>query len=261
MQNTDSPPAPQEEQVNRQTESPSSKLPPSIAKGFSHVMYSYGRFVFKARWFLLTFWIVALLASIPFALKTPSALQGGGYFNINSESVNVEHILNQKLHQPLSQVVVAFQSANTLVGDPAYQHEVSNFASHAKSFPYVTSVTVGGVGKDGHTTYVLVGFNHDPDYMQREMADFRTLLPSQNAAQPAHAYLTGTPAVYDKLTLITNQDVERADATALPLALVVLLIVFATVIAATTPLLLGITAVTTALAIIYAVALHSPTTS
>ncbi len=261
MQNTDSQPAPQEEQVNRQTESTSSKLPPSIAKGFSHVMYSYGRFVFNVRWFLLAFWIVALLASIPFALKTPSVLQGGGYFNINSESVDVEHILNQKLHQPLSQVVVAFQSASTPVSNPSYQQEVSNFASRVKGFPYVTSITAGGAGKDGRTTYVLVGFNHDPDYMQLEMPAFRTLLPSQNSAQPAHAYLTGTPAVYDKLTLITNQDVERADATALPIALVLLLIVFATVIAATMPLLLGITAVTTALAIIYAVALHSPTTS
>jgi RND superfamily putative drug exporter len=97
--------------------------------------------------------------------------------------------------------------------------------------------------------------------MQREMSAFRALLPDQDAANPAHAYLTGTPAVYDTLTRITISDVERADAIALPIALIVLLIVFGTVVAATMPLLLGITAVPVALAIIYVVALRTPTTS
>ncbi|MDQ2907314.1 MAG: MMPL family transporter [Chloroflexota bacterium] len=254
-------PVPQEEQGKQQVESTSSNQPPSIPKGISRVMYGYGHFVYRVRWFLLAFWIVGVLASIPFALKAPSVLQGGGYFNITSESVDVEHILNQKLHQPLSDVVVAFQSATTLVGDPVYQQEIKNFASRAKGFPYATSVIVGGVGKDGRTTYVEVGFNHDPDFMQREMPTFRTLLPSQNAANPAHAYLTGTPAIYDTLTRITNTDVERADSIALPIALVGLLLVFATVVAAMMPLLLGVTAVSVALAIIYAVALSTPTTS
>jgi RND superfamily putative drug exporter len=224
-------------------------------------MYRYGGLVYKARWIMVAFWIVAVLASIPFALKSPSVLQGGGYFNISSESVDVEHIQSEKLHQPLSQVVVVFHAATASVSDPAYQREVEAFASRARSFPYATSATVGPAGDDGRTTYVLVGFDHDPDYMQREMSAFRALLPDQDAANPAHAYLTGTPAVYDTLTRITVSDVERADAIALPIALIVLLIVFGTVVAATMPLLLGITAVPVALAIIYVVALRTPTTS
>jgi RND superfamily putative drug exporter len=234
---------------------------PPAAGALSRVMYRYGRLIYRLRWIVVAFWIVTVLASIPFALKSPSALQGGGYFNISSESVDVEHIQSQKLHQPLSQVVVAFQAPTTPVTDPAYQQEVAAFASRARGFRYVTSVAVGGAGKDGRTTYVTVGFDHDPDYMQREMTDFRPLLPDQDATNPARAYLTGIPAVYDTLTNVTVGDVERADATALPIALIVLLIVFGTVAAAATPLLLGVTAVPVALAIIYAIALHNPTTT
>jgi RND superfamily putative drug exporter len=234
---------------------------PAVPPGLSRVMFRYGGWVCRVRWIMVAFWIAALLTSIPFALKSPSVLQGGGYFNISSESVDVDNVLSQKLGRPLSQVVIAFRSAATSVDDPAYQREVAAFAARARSFPHTTSATVGVAGEDGRTTYVLVGFDRDPDYMQREMAAFRALLPDQDATNPARAYLTGTPAVYDTLTRVTVEDVERADAIALPIALVVLLIVFGTVVAATMPLLLGITAVPVALAIIYAIALHTPTTT
>lgn len=224
-------------------------------------MYRYGLIVYRLRWLTVAFWAAAVLASLPFALKSPSVLQGGGYFTIGGQATDVEHILSQRLHHPLSQVVVAFQSATTPVSNPAYRHEIATFAARARGFPYVTSAVPGGPGRNGRTAYVLVGFNHDPDYMQREMPAFRELLPRQGTANPAQTFLTGTPAVYDTLTRITVKDVERADATALPIALIVMLAVFGTAVAAMMPLLLGLAAVPTALAIIYLIALHQPMTS
>jgi RND superfamily putative drug exporter len=224
-------------------------------------MHRYGLLVYRFRWLTVTFWLTVVLVSVPFALKSPSVLQGGGYFNISGQAADAQSILSQQLHQPLSQVVVVFQSATVPVTDPAYQREVRAFAVRARTFPYVTSATPGGPGKNGRSAYVLVGFNHDPDYMQREMPAFRTLLPRHDAANPAQAFLTGTPAVYDTLTRVTVQDVERADSLALPVALIVMLVVFGAAVAAMMPLLLGLSVVPTALAIIYVIALHEPMTS
>jgi putative drug exporter of the RND superfamily len=224
-------------------------------------MYRYGLLVYRFRWFVVTFWVAAVLASLPFALKSPSVLQGGGYFTISGQATDVEHILSRRLHQPLSQVVVVFQSATLPAAGLAYRHEIRTFTARARGFPYVTSVMPGGPGRNGRTAYVLVGFDRDPDYMQREMSAFRALLPTQDTANPAQAFLTGTPAVYDTLTRITVRDAERADATALPIALIVMLVVFGTAVAAMMPLLLGLAAVPTALAIIYLIALHQPMTS
>ena len=67
----------------------------------------------------------------------------------DSEAVDVEHIQNQKLHQPLSQVVVVFQSPTTPVSDPAYQREVDTLAARARGFRHVTSVRRGDVSADG----------------------------------------------------------------------------------------------------------------
>jgi len=241
---------------------PDHSSPRAIPQGLPRSgMHRYGLLVYRFRWLTVTFWIAAVLASLPFALKSPSVLQGGGYFNISGQAADAQRILSQKLHQPLSQVVVVFQAATAPVTDHAFQREVRTFAARARGFPYVTSVLPGGPGKNGRSAYVLVGFNHNPDYMQREMPAFRTLLPRLDAANPAQTFLTGTPAVYDALTRVTVHDVERADSTALPVALIVMLVVFATAVAAMTPLLLGLAAVPTALAIIYLIALHEPMTS
>ena len=191
--------------------------------------------------------------SIPFAGQISSVLQGGGYSFQNSESIRVDNLLTSKLHQPLTQALVVFQSTNTPVSDPAYQQQVQDFMAKARTFPNVTQVTQGGTGQDGRTTYVTINFNQTEDKVETQMEDFHKLLPTSG---PAKAYLTGDPAIFRAITTTTQQDVEHAEIAALPIALLVLLVVFGTLIAAAMPILLAIVAVPVALAVIYAIALH-----
>ncbi|HKV58887.1 MAG TPA: MMPL family transporter, partial [Ktedonobacteraceae bacterium] len=89
-----------------------------------------------------------------------------------------------------------------------------------------------------------------------ELSAFHKLVPSGSAASPAHAYVTGDPAVDHEFTHLSTSDVERAEFTALPIALLVLLMIFGTLVAAAMPLLLAAMAVPVSLAIIYAIGLH-----
>jgi RND superfamily putative drug exporter len=72
-------------------------------------------------------------------------------------------------------------------------------------------------------------------------------------------YLTGNPAIYSEFNVLTQQDAEDAERVALPIAFVLLLLVFASVVAAMTPLVLALVAVPTALAGVYVIAVHTPT--
>jgi RND superfamily putative drug exporter len=117
-------------------------------------------------------------------------------------------------------------------------------------------VTQGGTGKDGYTTFVVVGFDEDNSHAQQAMPAFRQLLPPSGSG-PAHAYLTGSPETFLEYNHITQQDVESAERISLPIALVVLLIVFGTLIAGLMPLMLALVAVPVALAVIYAIAVHT----
>src|SRR6266480_3881648 len=223
----------------------------------SHGLYrlglAYGRQVYRFRWFIIALWIIIVAVSIPFASQISSALQGGGYSFKDSESIRVDNLLTSKFHQPLTQALVIFQSTNSPVSDPAYQQEVQDFMARARAFPNVTQVTQGGTGQDGRTTYVMVNFNQTEDKVETKVADFHKLLPTSG---PAKAYLTGDPAIFREITTTTQQDVEHAEIAALPIALLVLLVVFGTLIAAAMPILLAVVAVPVALAVVYAIALH-----
>ena len=223
----------------------------------SHGLYrlglAYGRQVYRFRWFIIALWIIIVGVSIPFASQISSVLQGGGYSFQNSESIQVDNQLTSKFHQPLTQALVVFQSTNTPVSDPAYQQQVQDFMAKARTFPNVTQVTQGGTGQDGRTTYVTINFNQTEDKVETQIEDFHKLLPTSG---PATAYLTGDPAIFRAITTTTQQDVERAEIAALPIALLVLLVVFGTLIAASMPILLALVAVPVALAVVYAIALH-----
>ncbi|GAC1564880.1 MAG: hypothetical protein NVS3B14_00900 [Ktedonobacteraceae bacterium] len=102
--------------------------------------------------------------------------------------------------------------------------------------------------------YVTVNLSIYPG--GKQLSDFRKLLPVGSSASPAHVYLTGDPAVNHEFSSTSASDVEHAEFTALPIALLVLLVIFGTLFAAAMPLLLAMVAVPVSLAIIYAIAVH-----
>jgi RND superfamily putative drug exporter len=227
--------------------------------GTYRVGLAYGRLVYRFRWFIIAFWVVALVISAPFAATVANVLTGSGGSNINSESAQASNLLKSKLHEPATQLLVVFQSSTTPVTDAAYQQEVSNFTNRARTFPYVMGVVSGGVGKDERTTYLVVNFDASSSYVRQHLSDFRALLPSGAAAGPASTLLTGDAVVDSDLSKITQQDTEQAEIVALPVALVILLIVFGSLVAALMPLLLALVAVPVALALVYLIAVHTST--
>jgi putative drug exporter of the RND superfamily len=226
------------------------------AHGLYRVGVAYGRVVHRFRWAILALWVIGLAASVPFAGRVASVLQSGGYSFDGSEAAHANDAMTKALGQSPAQALVVFQSNGTPVGDPTYQQEVADFLARARTFAHVTDVTQGGTGKDGYTTFVVVGFDEDNSHAQQAMPAFRQLLPALGSG-PARAYLTGSPETFLEYNHITQQDVESAERVSLPIALVVLLIVFGTLIAGLMPLMLALVAVPVALAVIYAIAVHT----
>ncbi len=218
---------------------------------------TYGGQIYRFRWLILLFWVVVVAVSVPFAASVASVLTSGDFSLAGSQSQRVDTILRQKLHLNDTQVLVTFQSAHTPVNDARYQDEVKMFVQRATSFQHVSSAIVGGTGNDGYTTFVVVTFKADATFVSDHLVTFKELLPSSNTI--AHTYLTGGPVIDDQVAQISAQDVESAEIVALPIALVLLFFVFNSLIAAMMPILLALVAVPVALAIIYAIALHTST--
>ena len=216
---------------------------------------AYGRFIYRTRWLVLAFWLVALVASVPFASKIGGALRGGGFTLSGSESVQVESLLRSNLNTPPSQAIIVLQSDATPVSDGAYQREIQSVLTQARMASHVTAAQQGPVSQDGHATVVFVNYGVDEGTAGQYIAGLRAALPHN--AGPARILVSGNPATYADLSAITQRDLEKAETYSLPLALLVLLIVFGTLIAGAMPLVLALSAVPVALAVIDVVAAHT----
>jgi RND superfamily putative drug exporter len=218
---------------------------------------AYGRQVHRFRWFILAFWVVALAASIPFVTRVGSVLQSGGYSYSDSEAGHVSSIISSKLHPAPTQLLVVFRSDHTSVNALDYRQEVNNFTSKVRAFPHVSGVVQSGPGQDGRTMFVTISFSVNSGTVKDQLDGFQKLVSTSASAGPAHAYITGDPAISKDFSGITQSDTEHAEFFALPIALLVLLVVFGTLLAALTPLMLAMVAVPVALALIYAIALYT----
>ncbi|MGE5334685.1 MAG: MMPL family transporter, partial [Nitrososphaerota archaeon] len=219
--------------------------------------FNYGRFVHRFRWVIIALWVIGLAVSIPFAMNLTSKLTGGGYTMSQSESVRVGNTMVDRLHAPPSALLVVFHSDTVAVTNSAYQAQISAVTDKFRAYPHVTGIIDAGPGQDGHTTYLTITFDTSTDYVETHISDIMAMLPSGSAAGPATVYLTGTPAIYAEFTKITQRDAERAEMFALPLALLVLLIVFGSLLSAFMPLTLALVAVPVAMAVIYPIAVHN----
>ncbi|HST86739.1 MAG TPA: MMPL family transporter [Ktedonobacterales bacterium] len=228
-------------------------------RGLYRVGFAYGRVIYRLRWLVIALWILGVAASVPFAAQVSSVLTGGGFSFNGSDSVRAGNLVASALHQPQSQVIVVFQSANTAVTDPSFQNEVQGFIGHARDFGHVTDAQQGGVGADGRTTTVTLSLDQPAQDVEHRLGELRGIVDASTAGGPARAYVTGNPAVFATFNELTRTDTERAELAALPIALLVLLAVFGTLAAALLPLVLAAVAVPVALAVIYAIALHSET--
>jgi RND superfamily putative drug exporter len=228
------------------------------AAAASQIGLAYGHLVYRFRWAIIALWTLLLLGSLPLAGQVQTVLHNSGYSISGSESQTVDSILTSKLHQPATQILAVFQSSATPVSDPAYQHELHDFMTRVRSFAHVSSVIQAGVGKDGRSALVVIGFNQDKDTVAQYLPAFRRLLPAAHTG-PARVSLTGDPAVSNEIQLDTQSDTEEAEFIALPLTLLVLLFVFGSVVAGLMPLILAAVTVAGSLAIIYLLALHIET--
>src|SRR5215472_10082837 len=92
-------------------ESGSNAVPPQTTPDRSFVM-RYGRFIHRARWFIVLSWVLLLGASIPFAATISNKLQSSITQPSDTQSAQVNQQLVSTFHQPASQVLVVFHSTD-----------------------------------------------------------------------------------------------------------------------------------------------------
>jgi RND superfamily putative drug exporter len=220
----------------------------------------WGAFVYRFRRPVAIIAVVVAIASTTLASRASSALSSGGWLDANSESAAVSARLDTEFGAGKSSVVALFRS-DTPGADaksPAFQGAIATAAAGLSAVPEVAGVVgyaqtgdARFISTAGDAAYAVVELNLTDEDSVKVVDDIRA------AIQPPAGYsveLTGYGPITKDAAAQSEKDLQKAEIVSLPIVAIVLVLVFASIVAAGLPLLVAGLAIPSSLALVYVVA-------
>jgi RND superfamily putative drug exporter len=212
-----------------------------------------GRLATRFRWLIVGLWMVAITIALPFAPQATQVLHSGGFVSPDFESERAIDLLVQKLHFNPTIVQVIFTSQRYSAVSQAFMQEAQRALTGVQGWSEVSGVisftdNPRQISFDRHAAYVIVLLKPDPDSAPKLLPELEHRLQSVPDLQ---THIGGGPVFFADIQLVSERDLRRAEILAFPFALIALLLVFRSVIAAAFPALVGGGAVIVALALIF----------
>jgi putative drug exporter of the RND superfamily len=200
------------------------------------------------------FWAVVLVTAAVFAPKLGGQLKGGGFEGSGRDSELAKDLMVEEFGLPRATLAIVFESDKLSARSEEYQRAEAEALEPLRNMEKIRSVSTYAdtndkrfLSEDGNKTYALVGFNVSVGETQSLVDEVRQKVRSDELT----TYVTGPSAVYLDITNASAEDIRRAEKYALPVALVILVIAFGTLVAAGVPILIGGVSVLTALAALF----------
>jgi RND superfamily putative drug exporter len=213
-----------------------------------------GNLTYRYRWPVLVFWGFVLVAGVFFAPQLGGRLKGGGFDGSGSEAERVQQIMVDDFGVSPATLTIVFDGDGLSAKSEEFQRQERQALADLRNMEEVSFVTTYAdtedprfISEDGDKSYAVVGFDISIDETQGIVGEVRDRVRSEELT----TYVTGAPAVYQDIANASNEDIRRAEKYAFPLALVILVVAFGTLVAAGIPVLIGGVSVLTALAALY----------
>ena len=218
-----------------------------------------GRFSYRFRWPVIAVWLVAFALGLTAIPRLHHELRGGGFSNASAPAQQALDLMQRRLHTGLAEIAIVFTSPTLDARSPRFQ------AAQTRALAGVSPATIPGLqtvrtyassgdptllSSDGTASLAGLVFDSQIEQAQQQIDKIRARLRPDGLT----AYITGDPAVYQALETVSASDLRKAETYALPFALIVLVLVFGSVVAAALPVIGGGMAVTVTLGVLYLLA-------
>ncbi len=222
---------------------------------------SYSRFIYRYRYLVLVL-AGAFLVLSGILLRRGGALTSGNIRDLESE--RAQAMVAEVLGHPSETTFVAvLQSKDLDPGSPEYQEQVKHALAPLQGDPRVLSVvtpetaptfmTAGLRNPQAHASLALITLKGT----QREAIEVYPDVRAKIDPGPLTVTCTGEVPFVSDMNKALKQDLMRAELISIPLALIVLLFVFRTAVAAALPVGVGGLAVAGGIAIVVALSRHT----
>ena len=183
---------------------------------------------------ILGIWLLLFAVLAVLAIRLPGLLEGDG-FSTDGEHAEVMDELTKTFDFPAESLFVVFdQTSNSTIEQTLKEIEQLELAESIQS-----PLTDDSLYKD-HVAYAMLHFDSDAD-MTSAVDDIREAIDGEQGVT-----LTGGAAINKDINSASQKDLASAEAIGLPIAIVVLLLAFGSVVAAFIPLAVGIVTVVSA---------------
>ena len=220
----------------------------------------WGAFVYRFRRPVAILAVVIAIASSFLAAQASSALSSGGWLDANSESAEVAARLDSDYGSGKSSMIALFRSdtAGADATSTAFQGAIASTTAGLKGNPVVSGVVGYAETGDkrfistaGDAAYVVIELTV-PDEASVDAVDG---IRADLVAPAGYSYqLTGYGPITQDGAAQSEKDLQKAELVSLPIAALVLILVFASIVAAGMPLLVAGLAIPSTMALIFIVA-------
>jgi RND superfamily putative drug exporter len=213
----------------------------------------WGRFVYRRRWAVLV--VSAVLMGLSVAgILGGAPLAGNGGFGANLASGQTAKLITAEIQPEQAptgstmELIVA--SATLTATDPAYQSAVDQSIGALLTDPRVAGVDTpwhnvpasaqsSYISKDSHEALVIVHFKDTSVIAQK----YEPQVVAEIRPSAVKVYVTGQVPINLAFNNTLEQDLQRAEYVALPITLILLVLIFASVVAALLPISVGVLAI------------------
>lgn len=183
---------------------------------------------------ILGIWLLLFAALAVLAIRLPGLLEGDG-FSTDGEHSEVMEELTKTFDFPAESLFVVFdQTSDDTIKETLQKIEKLEIAESIQS-----PLEDDSLYKD-HVAYAMLHFDSDAD-MTGAVDDIRETIDGEKGVT-----LTGGAAINKDINSASQKDLASAEAIGLPIAIIVLLLAFGSVVAAFIPLAIGIVTVVSA---------------
>src|SRR6202790_843821 len=212
----------------------------------------WGRFVYRFRWATLIASALLLGLSIV-AVLTGANLTNSGNFGTNLAAGQASKLINDEIHPQGaaggSSFTLILSSTSLTPTDPTFQSALQDAVASLDSDSRVTAVRTpynvpqiqqsAFISRDSHKALVIVEMKDD----QLKAETYIDQVTSEIHPSALSYVLTGGVPITTAFNSTLQDDLQRAEYVALPVTLVLLVLIFAAVVAALLPLGVGLLAI------------------
>jgi len=216
------------------------------------LLENLGRLMARRRWYVIGVWIAIAGLALPLAPRVGEVLRAGGISAGGLESDVAFERYQEDLGSPGSAISIVFHS-DELMADDAEFVRAAELALHPLTqLDYVQAIlpfwdNPAQVAESGRTAYAAVVIDLDEEEAHQVVPEIRAVV----GASELETHVAGAAAFYTDIQSTSENDLRRAEMIGLPFALLALLLVFGSLVAAGVPVVAGGISVIVGLAAVF----------